>query len=156
MIITIFFIIIGVHFIVISNNPHMIIISILWLLSAILLMILVYHSSLIWGPDDPDCIYPNICFTDQNSGFFDSKYRMWLLTNLLFILILSFSVLWTSEISNQDSQILKTFSGLFIILGGIVIHSLCAGYNFHLGTFWVGLCFFLIWLIFTFYSAISD
>lgn len=156
-IITLFFVIIGMSTIVISDDPYLIVISILWFLSNVALMILVYHVSINWGPKNPSN-NEQICVVDTNSQCFDENNRTWLLVNLLFIILLIFSVLWAGELRNTDESPLRTISGIVILLGGLILCALAKGNNFmyhiYITPFWVAIAYLLIWFGLTLYVVI--
>lgn len=155
-IVTLFFIIIGVGSIIRSNDPYMLWISILWLLSSVALMILAYHASVQWGPQDFET---QICVIDSDSGCFDANNRVWLFINILFVVLLIISVLWAAELGNTDAGPLKTMSGVLILLGGLLLCSLVTNHNFtynvYITPFWVAVVYLLIWLGLTMYVVLS-
>lgn len=165
-IVTLFFIIIGVGAILGSDDSNMIIIAILWLLTNVALMILVYHASVNWGPVDPDGNM-QVCVVDSNSGCFESNNRVWLFVNILFIVLLIISTLWAGELGNKDAGPLRTMSGILILLGGLILCGLASGlisvaltqksfYNINIVPFWVAVGYLLIWFGLTLYVVISD
>lgn len=176
-IVTFFFIIIGVGAIITSNDPYLVIISILWLLSNVTLMILVYHASVRWGPVDTDEI--QICVVDSNSGCFDPDNRVWLFVNVLFIVLLIISVLWAAELGNPDGGPLRTLSGVLILLGGLMLCAFATGRlnsqdcshilgnvdpqksvtsygNVYTTPFWIAVGYLVIWLGLTLYVVLSS
>lgn len=157
-IVTLFFIIIGVGCILSSNNEYMIVIAILWLLSNVALMILVYHASINWAPIDPESNM-QICVADVNSGCFDANNRVWLLVNILFIFLLIIATLWAGELNNQDSGPLRTMSGILILLGGLVLCTLANGKSFtqnvYITPFWVAIVYLMIWFGLTLYVVLT-
>lgn len=165
-IVTFFFIIIGVGSILASNDPNVIIISILWLLSNVSLMIIVYHASIKWGPIDPEN-NSQICFVDSNAGCFDTGNRIWLFINVLFIALLILSILWAGELRNQDGGPLRTMSGILILLGGLILSALASGRlnteyfdifsaNIYNIPFWIAVSYLIIWFGLTLYVVISS
>lgn len=154
-IITLFFIIIGMVAILTSDDPYLIIISILWFLSNIALMILVYHASINCGPRNP-INNEQICVADINSRCFDENNRMWLFVNLLFIVLLIFSVLWAGELRNTDESPLRTISGILIILGGLILCGLANNFTHYMYIFWVTISYLLIWFGLTLYVVIAN
>lgn len=158
-IVTFFFIIIGIGSIITSNNDYMLIISILWLLSNVGLMILVYHASIRWGPVDPNSDEPQICVVDSNSGCFDAGNRVWLFINILFLALLIISVLWAAELGNTDAGPLRTMSGVLILLGGLLLCSLSSGsgfmYEVYIAPFWIAVGYLLIWVGLSIYTTIT-
>lgn len=165
-IVTFFFIIIGVGSILTSSDPYMITISILWLLSNVALMIIVYHASIKWGPTNPDD-NSQICFVDNNSGCFDAGNRVWLFINVLFIVLLIISTLWAGELRNQDGGPLRTMSGILILLGGLALVGLSSkrldteysmfntfNTNIYNIPFWVTVAYLIIWFGLTLYVVV--
>lgn len=156
-IVTLFFIILGVESIVIDSDPCTVMISILWLLSNLALMIVVYHASIEWGPIGDAGL--QVCVVDSNSGCFEADNRVWLFINILFILLLIISVLWAGELSNPDAGPLRTMSGILILLGGLILCSLIAGkqfwYNNYTLAFWVAVSYIVIWFALTIYTVTS-
>ncbi len=151
-IITLFFIIIGMSAILTSDNPYLIIISILWFLSNVALMILIYHLSIDWGPKN-STNNEQICVADINSPCFNRNNRTWLLINILFIVILIFSVLWAGELRNNDDSPLRTISGILILLGGLILCGLTIE-NVYMFPFLVAISYLLIWFGLTLYVTI--
>ena len=151
--VTLFFIIVGVGSIIASPDPNMLIISLIWLVSNVALMIIVYHESLTWGPtDDQDSL---ICVVDSNSPCFEPNNRVWLLINVLFIALLIISLLWAGELSNPDAGPLKTMSGVLIILGGLVLCRISTVRSVsYIIPFWVSLGYLAIWFGLTLYVAL--
>lgn len=123
VIITLFFIIIGVGLIISSNDPNLISINILWLISMLALMINAYY------------IYNNN----------DSYIKIFII--IIFISLLIISVLWTGELWNKnDNQLLITFS-ILILLGGFILFSLrTEGNDINTTSYWASLIFVTIWL----------
>src|SRR5436190_807381 len=100
VIITLFFIIIGIGLIVSSNDANLIAINILWLISMLALMINAYY------------IY------NENESYFK------LFIIIIFISLLIISVLWTGELWNKnDNQLLLIFT-MLILLGGFILFNL--------------------------------
>lgn len=164
-IVTFFFIIIGVGSILTSDDPNLIVISILWLLSNVALMIIVYHASIKWGPIDPED-NSQICVVDSNSGCFDAGNRVWLFINVLFIVLLIISILWAGELRNQDGGPLRTMSGIVILLGGLILAALASSRldteyfntfstNIYNMPFWIAVAYLIIWFGLTLYVVIS-
>jgi hypothetical protein len=159
-IVTLFFIILGMGYILTSNDSQMIVISILWLLSNVALMIVVYHASINWGPVDPNN-NTQICVVDPNSGCFEPDNRVWLFINIIFIALLILSVLWAGELRNDEGSPLRTMSGILILLGGLLLCELANGYKFvsniytNLYEFWLAVAYILIWFGLTLYIVIT-
>ncbi len=151
-IVTFFFIIIGVASIIRSNISNMLIITIMWILSNVLLLIVVYHASKRWGPGGTDS---QICFVDSNSGCFESGNRVWLVVNILFIVLLIISILWAAELNNTGNSLIRDISGLIMILGSLILFwlavdtqqfSQCIYDDFQLLS-WIGIIFTIIWIV---------
>jgi len=161
-IITLFFIIIGISSILSSNDPHMIIIAILWLLSNIILLIIVYHASIKWSPCDPNDVNTLICVVDNNSGCFNSDNRTWLFINVIFVALLIIAILWAAELGNPDSGALRTLSGVLILLGGLILLRVIIGKNYLTQTndsfytlpLWMCVSYMVIWVGFTLYVTL--
>lgn len=156
-IITLFFIILGMGYILMSNDPYMIIIAIAWLLSNIALVIVVYHASVNWGPVNATN-NSQICVIDPDSGCFEPNNRIWLFINIIFVILLIFSVLWAGELRNEEGSPLKDISGILILLGGLILSGLVSGYrywyNLYIVPFWISIAYLLIWLGLTLYVII--
>lgn len=156
-IITFFFVIVGMSIIITSDDPHMLIISILWLLSNVSLMIIVYHASLRWAPNDPNDENALVCVVDYNSRCFDANNRIWLFVNLLFILLLIISVLWAGELGNTDAGPLRTMSGVLILLGGLILCNLSGvRTHMHILSFWIVVGYLIIWFGLTLYTCLTS
>ena len=140
-----------------SNDPYMIIISILWLLSNVALMIIVYHASVRWGPVDRNDV--QLCVVDSDSGCFNENNRVWLFINVLFIVLLIIATLWAGELGNADAGPLRTVSGILILLGGLLLCALAGGnlfmYNIYIVPFWMSVGYLLIWFGLTVYAIIT-
>lgn len=121
VIISIFFIIIGLGLIINSGNKDTIAISILWLVAVLALMLNTYYNHAV------------------NDGYFK------LFVIVLFIILLIISVLWAGELWNKsDNQLLIIFS-ILALLGGFIL------LNFNIEEvnsidFWSALIYLLIWL----------
>lgn len=107
-IIVLAFIVIGVSSIITSTNSYVFAIVILWTLTNIALLIIVYHASIISVKAD--------CCNSNNWS--------WLLINALFIIMLVISTLWASELNNPDSSTLRSMSGILLILGGLLLYAI--------------------------------
>ena len=173
-IVTLFFIIVGISSIISSSEPYMLVISILWLLSNVTLMIIIYHASITWAPINPYDENSVVCVVDMNSGCFDVSNRVWLFINVLFIILLILAILWAGELGNTDAGPLRTMSGVLILLGGLILSALCLGqtvsplgydvrsrsqwanykprYNI---PFWVSVAYLVIWFGLTLYVILT-
>jgi hypothetical protein len=162
-VVTLLFIVIGMCSIISSNDPNRIFISMGWLFANILLMILVYHASIEWGPNDPRAKYAQICFFDKNSNCWAPANRTWLFINLIYVVLLIMAILWAGELNNTDGSPLRTMSGVITLLGGIILCNLiqCKGtgstyYNNYIIPFWIGVVYLVIWFALTLYVATSS
>ena len=95
--------------------------TLIWILSKIFLVIIIYYSSINWAPVDNN--NNPICPFDVNSDIFNKKNRKWLFINILFVIILILSLLWAMQIKIDSNLIVNNISILIIILG-IVLYSL--------------------------------
>ena len=123
VIITLFFIIIGVGLIISSNDPNLIAINILWLISMLALMVSAYYI-----------------YNDN-----DNYFKIFII--IIFISLLVISVLWTGELWNKnDNQLLIIFSVL-ILLGGFILFNLrTESDDINTVSYWSLLVFITIWL----------
>ncbi|CAH6420764.1 Hypothetical protein HVR_LOCUS1284 [uncultured virus] len=153
-IVTLFFVIVGMGPIIVSNDPYMLAIAVLWLLANVALMITVYHASVTWGPtDDQDGL---LCVVDQNSRCFDPDNRVWLFINVLFITLLILSILWAGELSNVDAGPLRTMSGILILLGGLILCGIISARSqTYVIPFWVSVAYLIIWFGLTLYVVLT-
>lgn len=157
-IITLFFLVIGISSILSSNDPNMIIIAILWLLSNIILLIIVYHAAVQWGPCNDNNIL--VCVVDNDSGCFESDNRIWLFINVVFISLLIISILWAAELGNPDAGALRSLSGILMLIGGLILVRFTIGRNYiddslYTLPFWMCVIFMIIWVIFTLYVILN-
>ena len=125
-IITLFFIILGISLMIGSSDPQIIVISILWILSCVLIMLVIYHLSYL-------------------------QSWMWLFINGIFLALLIVSTLWTTELNNSSSDQFHTISGIFIILGALILTSMI---NDYIVPFWFALGYIIIWLGLTIYITV--
>ena len=123
VIITLFFIIIGIGLIISSNDPNLIAINILWLISMLALMVSAYYI-----------------YNDN-----DDYFKIFII--IIFISLLIISVLWTGELWNKnDNQLLIIFSVL-ILLGGFILFNLrIESDDINTVSYWSLLLFIAIWL----------
>ena len=151
-IIALFFVILGIGFIISSNDPHMLLIAILWLLSAVLLLIIVYHGSIYWAPGNIDNL---ICVADNDSPCFEPSNRTWLIINLLFVVLFIIGTIWAAEFTNLNES--SIFSGVFILLGGLLLCALSTDYNYMTAEipFWSAVAYLLIWFGLIMYVVLS-
>ena len=153
-IIALFFIILGIGFIISATDTYMLIIVILWLLSVVLLLIVVYHGSIYWSPGPPG---NPICVADNSICYFEPSNRVWLYINILFVLLLILSVFWAAELININNGVMRTLSGILILLGGLILCSLSTNYSYLNATipFWASVGYLFIWFGLTMYIIIS-
>jgi len=128
VIITLFFIIIGVGLIISSNDPNLIAINILWLVSMLALMISSYYI-----------------YNDN-----DSYFKIFVV--IIFISLLVISVLWTGELWNKNNNQLLIIFSVLILLGGLVLFGLRGESNdINTISYWSSLVFITIWLFLILY-----
>jgi len=122
-ILILFFIIIGIGLIISSNDPNLIAINILWLISMLALMVSAYYI-----------------YNDN-----DNYFKIFII--IIFISLLVISVLWTGELWNKnDNQLLIIFSVL-ILLGGFILFNLrTESDDINTVSYWSLLVFITIWL----------
>lgn len=151
-IITLFVIVLGMTFIISSNDPYAVTLSIIWLIATVFLMIIVYHASQNWAPLSGG---QPVCVVDHNSGCFHPNNRIWLFINILFVLLLIFSGLWAGELGNSDAGPLRTMAGILIILGSIVLYRLTHNSLYSI-QFWIAIFYIVIWVGLTIYVTIKS
>jgi hypothetical protein len=137
-IVTFIFIVIGTTFILNSDNYYKFIIMFIWMISNVLLLCLVYHSSYLLSPlikIQPSLnsknlgnqlstnIYKDCCVIDSDSKCLEPKNRIWLYINILYIILLILSTVWATECNNLNAKGFLTCSGVIIILGGLLLSS---------------------------------
>ncbi len=132
-IITFIFIVIGNTFIVISDNYYKFVIMFTWMISNVLLLCLIYHSSYLLSPliKLKPCstsenylasnTYKDCCVIDSDSKCLEPKNRIWLYINILYIVILILSTVWATELNNVNAKGFLTCSGVIIIMGGLLL-----------------------------------
>lgn len=158
-IVTLFFIIIGLNYMVVLEGPIFLIIALLWTISSLCLLILIYYASTKWkwsdqNEDNETRIKRQKCTTV--STFLETlgiTHFMNLFVNLLFITILILSNLWASELKNNNSDTnneLQSIYGILIILGGLLLANVSFGKHFenddHLSPFCVSIIYLIIWV----------
>lgn len=159
-IVTLFFIILGLSMILSSGDAHSVILSVVWLISMIVLMVIVYDASRKW---DPASAYgaDEVCLLDSKSWCVTPSNKMWFVVNVLFLLLLILSTVWAAELHNTESGPTGTISGVIIMLGGLLLCGLTAGANpvIYNGTltvpFWVSAVYLLLWFGLTMYITLS-
>ena len=142
LIVALFFVIIGLSLIFNSGDPYSLVISILWLLSVIALLIIVYEQS----HADTKCILDNNCLSGSS--------QIWIYINILFLLLLILGTVWASELGGTESGGTSSSSGILILLGGLLLTGLVRQKQYSV-PFWVAVFYVLIWFILTFYAAIT-
>ena len=121
VIISLFFIIIGLGLIINSNNKDTIAISILWLIAVLALMLNAYYNYAV------------------NEGYFK------LFVIVLFISLLIVSVLWAGELWNKSNNQLLIIFSILALLGGFILLNFNID-NFNSINFWTSLIYLVIWL----------
>lgn len=134
-IVTLFFIIIGSGLIIASNDINLIAITLLWIISNLALLIIIY--------------YAHEYYYDANAS--------WLFVNVLFITLLIISTIWAGELGNSNAGPLRTMSGLLVVLGGLILYAISNNYyDNYIISYWISIAYILIWLGFTLYICISS
>lgn len=122
-------------------------------------MIVVYYASINWGPIDPNNNL-QICVIDPNSGCFEPNNRVWLFINVIFVVLLIFSIIWTSELKNNDNIASKILIGVLLILGGVILSDLSIKHNFsydiYIIPFWLSVVYIMIWLYLSLFTITSN
>ena len=163
---TFIFVIIGVTYILMSDDNHKIIIAFIWMISNVILLCLIYHSSYILSPIErlspcptgkditllPD-VYKNCCVIDTNSKCLDPKNISLLFINLLYIFLLILSTFWAFEVKNNSNTFL-TCSGVILILGGLLLSSY-SGDDIVNNPSVFSIGYLLIWICLSIYSSIK-
>lgn len=153
-IVTLFFLIVGTFSLIQTSSAWVIV---LWFLSNIALMIIVYHTSAWCAPTDDSGDF--VCVIDDGSRCFDSKNRVWLLINILFIILLVISVIWAGARENNVIGILMLFLGLILLI--LITKRIDEKYkhqriftNCHV-PFWMYVFYITIWTILTLNTIIN-
>ena len=166
-IITFIFIVIGTTFILISDNYYKFIIMFVWMISNVLLLCLIYHSSYLLSPliklkpcsTSENYVslerYKDCCVIDSDSKCLEPKNRIWLYINILYIIILILSTVWTTEINNLNAKGFLTCSGVIIVLGGLLL-SLHSGNDIIHNPSIFSIGHLAIWICLSIYVAIKS
>lgn len=157
-IITLFFVIIGISSILSSANAYLVFISLVWLITNVCLMVLVYITSINWWKNENSQVCPPVTsITDPSSGCFKENNRIWLYINILFFLLLLASTIWASEINNTSDSLVKPICGILILLGGLLLANLT---NFYVDTiiqpFWLAVTYLLLWTGLNIFIALTN
>jgi len=158
LIVTLFFIIIGISYILsYSTDNNYLLISFFWLFSNICLLISIYHMSILWNPSN-DCD-DLICLFDDNYFCFQPNNRTWLFINIIYIILLFLSIMWTLEITQIQPYNFNIYViGIVILLLSILLSTYCIQkyninslpyYKFNIIPFTFIIIYILIWLAFT-------
>jgi hypothetical protein len=116
-IVALFFIIIGLNLLLSSTTPYSLVLSVIWLFGHIALLFLVYYTSLLWSPSNS----PDVCILDSDSKCFEPTNRMWLFVNVVYIALIIISLIWIDEMENIDAGVLRSASGIIMLLGGLLL-----------------------------------
>lgn len=149
LIIAIFFIIIGISSLIMSEDKHVLLIILIWILSNIALLITIYHISLNWYPENKGC-----------SCFKGNKY-VFCLIYFIFVSLLILGILWASKFHDiNGGGNWRSLSGIFIIMGGLALLSLSShcnvsGFTGFIIPFWSCVCFLVIWVGLTIYTLLQ-
>jgi hypothetical protein len=164
-IITFIFIVIGTTFILISDNYYKFAIMFIWMISNVLLLCLIYHSSYLLSPliKLKPCsenylasnTYKDCCVIDSDSKCLEPKNRIWLYINILYIVILILSTVWATELNNVNAKGFLTCSGVIIIMGGLLL-SLHSGNDIINNPSIFSIGHLTIWICLSIYVAIKS
>jgi hypothetical protein len=151
-IIILFFDIIASWLILTSNTYHYTIITILIIVSSILLLITTYHISLLLSPNKNN----DICFLDRNSQCLAPTNRLWFIVNLLFIILIVLSVVWSAYFEETENEIFfKAMMGIIILLISLIFcmysYTITPSYSL---PFWSAVAYTLIWFCITMYYVL--
>lgn len=133
-IISLFFIIIGIKLIFESNILNRVIVSIPWIISNIILMILTYYITIDSCPLILD-------YNKKNLSIFNFQ-------TFLLVVLLIISTIWIGELSNPNENLLLKVTNILMLLGGLII--VCFGIK--LKQF--DICNILFWIFVTVYLFI--
>lgn len=153
-IVSVFFIIIGVSLLISSGDPHYILISVLWVISIIALLIVVYNASLELAPSRHN---KSICFVEADVSCITPSNYMWLFTNFLFLALLILSCLWAGELGNSDSGSLRYMAGILILIGGLILtcHSLNPSIS-NMIPYLISIGYVILWFGMTLYVVLKS
>ena len=129
-IVMVFFLIIGLNFIITNTsltNSKAIIIGMFWAISIINIFIVIYFLTHY-------ITYQATCLESNN--------RSLLIINIIFILILILATIWTTDFK-------QPLLGVGVLIGSLIICAYSYPFPF---VFWLALTFLLLWLSITFYS----
>lgn len=147
-IITFFVIIIGTMALINSNDNNMIWIGILWILSNVILLIIVYGIFL------HQYDFPKKWDDNSKWKIIFPCHPFMSLINLFFIISLILSTIWVFELSSKNNSLVSSISGIFIIIFGLALTcftpTICNQYLLSL-PFWLSTIYILIWFSLTFY-----
>lgn len=133
-IVVLFFLIIGSGLIVSSNDDNLISITILWIISNLALLIIVYHAH----------------------EYYSQQNTYWIFINVLFILLLVLSTIWAGELGNNNAGPLRAMSGILVLLGGLILYSLSNNeYESYTIPYWISIVYLLLWFGFTLYVTLN-
>ena len=81
---------------------------------------------------------------------------MGIFIDAIYLSLLVVSTLWAAELGNLDGGPLRTISGIFILLGGLLLFGLATNnYDMYTLSYWVALAYIIIWVSLTLYVAIE-
>ncbi len=124
LLITLFFTIMGIIYILSVNIEFLSVMAVLWLFSNVLLFLVIYR----------------IVTCEQC----DNSLPLTIFVNILFFIILILSVLWTVELTSNN--LLSSMSGILIIICGLAL-SVISSTDFY--KFWITVIYNLMWFIMT-------
>lgn len=131
--VTALFMIIGASFLYTN-----IAITITWIVSLLILLLVIYHLSSNLAPNE------ELCILDNNVDCFALTNRSWFYINLIYVILLILSLTWAIEFNNADAGYLRSSSGILILLVSLILISFAQD--------WIqilNISYFLIWFILT-------
>jgi hypothetical protein len=162
-IITFFFIVIGVYYLSMIGEALIFIVGLLWIISNLCLLILIYYASVKWNWEDDTCSDQKCntieTFLGNETGI--SKGIIFFI-HVLFLTMLVVSNLWAFELQNNtntdNNNTLQSIYGILLILGGLLLTKLSLHKSFdmyaHISPFWVSIIYLVTWFGLTIYYSI--
>lgn len=141
-IITLFVAIIGLVMLANINNY---LLTVIWLLSLLLLLIVIYHLSNHWCPNQ------SLCIIDPDSQCFRPARRMWLIINLTYVVTLILMIVWVGEMANISFNTVM----FAVLLAILALFLLCLSYNSNMIVpIYFSTALFAIWIIIALYLVV--
>ena len=130
--IALFFTIVGISYISTYEIGFQPAILAFWILSNVMLFVIIYNVTEFW------CSH--------------NHQKVVRFSNVLYILILITSVVWTDSLNKKGNTGIENVSSILIILGGLLLFGIIPG-NYSPLAFWAGLLYLAIWTGLTFYMV---